>query len=82
MEMLEESIPETLAPNRRDNPKVVDLPGHYINFGLIRRITLKLFLKYEGYSKSKIPYFLSFFLGKTEINYQRQNVQEVCATTL
>ncbi len=37
---------------------------------------------YEGCSKSKVPYFLSSFLGSTEINYQEENVQEVCTTTL
>ncbi len=38
--------------------------------------------KYKGCSKSTVPHFLSFFLGNTEINYQRENVQEVCTSTL
>ncbi len=37
---------------------------------------------YEGCSKSKVPYFLSFFIGNAETNYQGNSVQEVCTTTL
>ncbi len=37
---------------------------------------------YKGCSRSKVPYFLFLFLGNTEINYQGENVLEVCTTTL
>ncbi len=41
-----------------------------------------VFYSTRAVQKVRSPYFLSFFLGNTEINYQGENVQEVCTTIL
>ncbi len=38
--------------------------------------------KIRGLFKKLGPIFFVFFLGYTEINYQGENVQEVCTTTM
>ncbi len=53
---------------------------HYLRNMFFRRSTI--LCMYKGCSKSKVPHFLSFFLGNNEINYWVENVQEVCTNTL